>query len=286
MQCEGRQIVVSESHLSSNSRIEVTLQEGIATVRLVGPGGRALMDARLFEELGEAFESLDQDDAVRVIIVTGPGKNFSLGLDLKSAGGLLISLADKGDTGARQDFLELLRGWQDAITAVAACRKPTIACVTGWCVGAGVDLAAACDVRIASSDSVFSVREVRMGIVADLGSLQRLAGVIGDGHLRELALTGDDIPANRAAAIGLVNHLTNNAETATVAAAAMAARIAQNSPLVLRGVKEVLDTERGPRVAAGLRYTAAWNAAFIFSEDLREAMQAFADGRDPVFSGR
>ncbi|NYI76747.1 enoyl-CoA hydratase [Nocardioides panzhihuensis] len=244
------------------------------------------MDARLFEELGEVFESLDRDHAVRVVILTGPGKDFSLGLDLKSAGDLLISLAEAGDTDARQDFLELLHGWQDAITAVASCRKPTIACIAGWCVGAGVDLAAACDIRIASSDSVFSVREVRVGIVADLGSLQRLAGVIGDGHLRELALTGGDISASRAASIGLVNHVMDGAENAMVAAAATAARIAQNSPLALRGIKEILNAEREPRVAAGLRYTAAWNAAFIFSEDLREAMQAFTEGRDPVFSGR
>lgn len=276
----------SESDLSGESRIEVVVQERIARVRLVGPGGRALMDARLFEELGEVFRSLDQDDAVRVVILAGPGKDFSLGLDLKSAGGLLISLAEEGDTEARQNFLDLLQGWQDAINAVAACRKPTIACITGWCIGAGVDLAAACDIRIASSDSVFSVREVRVGIVADLGSLQRLTGVIGDGHLRELALTGDDISASRAASIGLVNHVLEGTENTMASAATTAARIAQNSPLALRGVKEVLDTERRPRVAAGLRYTAAWNAAFIFSEDLREAMQAFAEGRDPMFSGR
>jgi enoyl-CoA hydratase len=158
--------------------------------------------------------------------------------------------------------------------------------VTGWCVGGGVDLAVACDVRIASADAQFSVREAKVGIVADLGSLQRLVGVIGDGHLRELALTGDDVSADRAATIGLVNHVYDDADAARAAATTLAGRMAANSPLVLRGVKDVLDAERGPRVEAGLRYTAVWNAAFLLSDDLDEAMLSFAERRPPEFTGR
>lgn len=275
-----------ESDPTEHGRIAVDIREGVATVRLVGPQGRAVMDTRLFAHMREVFASLDDDNSVRAIVISGPGKDFSLGLDLKSAGRLLGDLAAAGDATARQEFLELLQNWQDAISAVAASRKPTIACITGWCIGAGIDLASACDIRVASRDAVFSVREVRMAMVADLGSLQRLVGIIGDGHLRELAFTGDDISADRALAIGLVNHLFEGASDAMDEAVALAERVSRNSPLVLRGIKDVLDAERGPRVAAGLRYTAAWNTAFLFSSDLHEALQAFTEGRDPVFTGR
>jgi enoyl-CoA hydratase len=123
-------------------------------------------------------------------------------------------------------------------------------------------------------------------MVADLGSLQRLAGVIGDGHLRQIALTGEDLDAARALRIGLVNDVFDTPEEAVEAALRIAGEIAANSPLVSAGVKEILDAERRARVAASLRYVAAWNAAFIGSYDLSEALAAFVDRREPIFTGR
>ncbi len=175
---------------------------------------------------------------------------------------------------------------QAAITAVADCRKPVVAAVQGWCIGGGVDLISAADIRYASADAKFSVREVKVGMVADVGSLARLPLIIGDGHLRELALTGKDIDAARAEKIGLVNDVFEDADAVLTAAQATAAEIAANPPLVVHGIKAVLDHSRSPRVDDSLRYVAAWNSAFLPSEDLTEAVAAVFEKRPPEFRGR
>ena len=153
-------------------------------------------------------------------------------------------------------------------------------------LGGGVDLIAACDLRVASADAVFSVRETRIAIVADLGSLQRLPAIVGSAQARELALTGRDIDASRAHAIGLVNQIAADRDAAWVGAQALAAEIAANPPLTVRGVKQVLDYSAGKSIDDGLAYVAAWNAAFLASEDLGEAVAAFAQKRPPRFNGR
>jgi enoyl-CoA hydratase len=141
-------------------------------------------------------------------------------------------------------------------------------------------------VRYASAEAKFSVREVRVAMVADMGSLQRLPGIISDGHLRELVLSGKDIDAARANRIGLVNDVFEAPAEALAAAREFAAQVAGNPPLVVAGIKQVLDVERSARVAAGLKLVAAWNAAFLPSVDLAEAMAAFSERRDPKFTGR
>ena len=176
---------------------------------------------------------------------------------------------------------------QGAINAVADCRTPTIASVHGWCIGGGVDLISAVDIRYASADAKFSVREVKLAIVADVGSLARLPLILTDGHLRELALTGKDIDAARAEKIGLVNDVYDDAEASLAAAHETAAEIAANPPLVVNGVKDVLDQQRIARVSESLRYVAAWNAALLPSKDLTEGI--YRDIREagaPNFTGR
>jgi enoyl-CoA hydratase len=149
-----------------------------------------------------------------------------------------------------------------------------------------VDLISACDIRLASADAKFSIRETKVAMVADLGSLQRMPRLIAPGHLRELAFTGKDIDAARADKIGLVNDVYPDRAALDAAALALAKEIAAAPPLVVRGVKHVLDQGDGKSVADGLDYVAAWNAAFLASEDLGEATAAFAAKRTPVFKGR
>jgi enoyl-CoA hydratase len=141
------------------------------------------------------------------------------------------------------------------------------------------------DIRYASADAKFSVREVKLAIVADVGSLARLPYILSDGHLRELALTGKDIDAARAEKIGLVNEVLPDADAALAAAHATAAEIAANSPLTVRGIKDVLDEQRTDAVAASLRYVAAWNSALLPSRDLKEAVSAMFEKRPPNFTG-
>ena len=143
---------------------------------------------------------------------------------------------------------------QAAVTALAECTKPVIAAVSGWCIGGGLDLIAAADIRLASEDAKFSLREAKVAIVADIGSLQRLPGIIGEGNLRELAFTAKDIDAARAERMGLVNEVFADQEAVLAAAHAMAREIASNPPLVVQGIKDVLEQRTSPAVADGLRY--------------------------------
>jgi enoyl-CoA hydratase len=266
--------------------MSVERQDHVAQVTLLGPGAGNAMGPDFFRELPVVFQALDADQDVRAIVLTGSGGHFSYGLDLHGMRDLLAPFFGDGvPASARSAFLAAVRELQASVTAVAACRTPVIAAVSGWCIGGGIDLAAAVDVRLASAEAMFSVREARMAIVADLGSLQRLVGIIGDGHLRELALTGRDITADRAERIGLVNDVYPDPASLLDAARALAEEMARNSPLVLHGIKDVLDAERAPRVEAGLRYVAAWNSAFLPSRDLREAMTAFAERRPASFTG-
>ncbi len=268
--------------------------EGVATLWLDRAEARNAMGVDLWRDLPRAMAVLSGDESVRAVVVAAQGPHFSVGLDLKAMGGLLTGGGGGGGGGggsasmaarARSGRTEVLR-LQDAITAVARCPKPVLAAVHGYCIGGGVDLIAACDIRLASADAVFSVREAKMAIVADLGSLQRLPAIIGAGHVAELAFTGKDISAERAKEIGLVNDLAADAAGVHKAAHALALEIAANSPIAVQGTKAVLAANEGRTVAEGLDYVATWNAGMLASDDLTEAVTAFMEKRAPKFTGR
>ncbi|OMC41551.1 crotonase/enoyl-CoA hydratase family protein [Mycobacterium sp. IS-1264] len=266
--------------------VTVEIKDQVAQVTLIGPGKGNAMGPAFWSELPELFPELDADPEVRAIVITGSGKNFSYGLDVPAMGGSFTPLLS-GDAlaGPRAAFHREIKRMQGAISAVADCRTPTIASVHGWCIGGGVDLISAVDVRYASADAKFSVREVKLAIVADVGSLARLPLILNDGHLRELALTGKDIDAARAEKIGLVNEVYENADATLAAAHATAAEIAANPPLTVHGIKDVLDQQRIAAVSESLRYVAAWNAAFLPSKDLTEGISATFAKRPPQFTG-
>jgi len=274
-------------------RIEHDQAEAVATLWLDRAEARNAMGVDLWRDLPRAMAALSADTSVRVVVVAAQGPHFSVGLDLKAMGGMLTAGGDSGSgrapasmaARARSGRAEVLR-LQDSITAVARCPKPVIAAVHGYCIGGGVDLIAACDIRLASSDAVFSVREAKVAIVADLGSLQRLPAIISAGHLAELAYTGKDISAERAKEIGLVNDVAADVEGVHKAARALAAEIAANSPIAVQGTKAVLAANEGRTVAEGLDYVATWNAGMLASDDLTEAMMAFIEKRPPKFTGR
>lgn len=268
-------------------KVTVDVADQIAEVTLLGPSKGNAMGPDFWRELPLVFTALDADDDVRAIVLTGSGANFSYGLDLPAMMPTWAPLL-AGDALAapRTRFLDEIRELQRSVNAVAECRKPVVAAVSGWCIGGGVDVIAAADIRLASADAKFSVREVKVAIVADLGSLQRLAAIVGEGHLRELAFTGRDVDAARAERIGLVNEVFPDQAAVLAAARTLATEIAANPPLVVQGVKDVLGHRREQQVADGLRYVAAWNAAFLPSEDLAEAAAAFLERREPKFRGK
>jgi enoyl-CoA hydratase len=266
--------------------VTVDLHGQVAQVTLVGPGKGNAMGPAFWAEMPEVFAKLDADRDVRAIVLTGSGNNFSYGLDLPAMGGALAGVLGGGGSALpRAEFHQTILRMQGAMNAVADCRTPTIASVHGWCIGGGVDLISAVDIRYASADAKFSVREVKLAIVADVGSLARLPLILTDGHLRELALTGKDIDASRAEKIGLVNDVYADADASLAAAHQTAAEIAANPPLVVKGIKDVLDQQRIARVSESLRYVAAWNAAFLPSKDLTEGLTATFEKRAPNFTG-
>ncbi len=269
--------------------LRVDVEGAVGWMWLDRPEGRNAMGPAFWRDLPRAMEALGEDDAVRVVVVAASGPHFSVGLDLKGMGSLLGQGRDAVGASAaariRSTRAELAR-LQAAVTSVACCPKPVIAAVHGYCIGAGVDLIAACDIRLASADAVFSVREAKVAIVADLGSLQRLPAIVGAGHLAELAFTGKDITAARAREIGLVNDVSDDVEGVHGAARALAAEIAANSPLAVEGTKAVLSANEGRTVAQGLEFVATWNAGMLAADDVTEAITAFKEKRAPRFTGR
>ncbi len=280
----------------SSEVLSVEREGAVATLWLDRPEARNAMGPALWNDLPIAMAALSDDDAVRVVVLAARGSHFSVGLDLKAMGSLLAGGGAGGGAGgvegapsaawrAKRGRAEILR-LQAAITSVAGCPKPVIAAVHGFCIGGGVDLIAACDIRLASLDAVFSLREAKVAIVADLGSLQRLPRIVGSGHLAELAFTGKDVDASRAERMGLVNEVHADRDALLAAARALADQIAANSPLAVQGAKAVLAANDGRTVAEGLDYVATWNAAMLASDDLTEAMTAFLEKRAPRFTGR
>lgn len=262
--------------------LSVSVADHVATVTLL----KTTMAPVFFTECEAAFRALAADAEVRAVVVRSSAKGFSYGLDLPAAFQAHGALFAGGGAKNRAELISLIRRLQASFDAIAACPTPVIAAIHGQCIGGGLDLASACDVRLCSKEAKFSLREVKVAIVADLGSLQRLPPIIGQGATRELAFTGKTIDADRALHLGLVNEVLDTPEALAEAASAMAREIAQNPPLTVRGIKDVLDFGAGKSVAEGLAYVAAHNAAFLASEDLGEALTAFMEKRAPRFSGK
>jgi len=276
------------------SVLTVERDGNVATVFLDRPEKRNAMGMPFFAQLPVVMGELGGDDDVRAVVIAARGPAFSVGLDLTAlanVGG--EQSADGQGNGndrpsqaivARRIHADVLR-LQGSISSVANCPKPVIAAIHGYCLGGGVDLTSACDIRLCSADAVFSVRETRMAMVADIGSLQRLPELMPYGYVAELAYTGRDIDAVRAERMGFVNEVLPDPEATLESAQQLAGEIAANSPLAVQGTKAVLAEARRARVEAGLRFVAAWNAGQLRSDDLGEAVSAFFERRPPKFTG-
>ncbi len=259
----------------------------VAEVTLRGPGKGNAMGPDFWREMPALFAALDDDPSVRCIVLRGDGPNFSYGLDLMAMMAEMGPLVTGDNLAAeRTKLLELIGRMQEACNRVARCRKPVLAAVAGWCIGGGLDLAAACDIRICSDDARFSLREVKLAIVADVGSLQRLPRIIGQAHTRQMAYTGGTVDAPSALRIGLVTEVLDSHEALYARAHSLADEIAANSPGTVQGIKQVMDYCEDKSTADGLRFVAVWNSAFLQSADLAEAVQAFMERRPPNFTGR
>lgn len=270
----------------SSDVLTITYDGTVATLWLDAAERRNAFGPDLWRDLPEAMHTLSDDDAVRAVVLAARGPSFTVGLDLKTMGPMLLQASNGGSEAQRRRALyREVKKMQAAITAVAECPKPVIAAVHGHCIGAGIDLITACDIRLAAEDASFSVRETKMAIVADLGTLQRLPRLIPHGHVAELVYTGKDIDAARARVIGLVNEVYADADALHEAAHTLAREIAANSPLAVQGSKAVLQAGDDLTATQALDYVALWNSAFLQSNDLAEAVTAFLEKRAPAFKG-
>ncbi len=264
-----------------DGRIELSVEDGVAHVELARPDKLNAMDRDMFAAIGDTFRALGRDPAVRAILISGQGRHFTAGLDLEYASRQFPASDDPGRAAeARLRHIEWL---QDAFSAVEAARPPVVAAIHGGCIGAGVDLASACDLRVASADAFFQVAEVDVAITADLGTLQRLGYLLPHGVLRELTFTGRRMTADEAAGYGLVNRVEADRDAAIGAGLELARAIAAKSPLAVAGAKRSLNHSRGRPVEEGLRDVAYWNAAALVSADLAEAVRARLGRKTPKF---
>ncbi|WP_024673195.1 crotonase/enoyl-CoA hydratase family protein [Pseudomonas syringae] len=261
---------------------KVELTDSIAHVQINRPDKVNAMNAAFWTEIIEIFDWIERNDAIRVVVLSGAGKHFSSGIDLA----LLASVANQmGDDAGRNARLlrRKILDMQASFTAVDQCRKPVLAAIQGYCLGGAIDLISACDMRYAAADAQFAIREIDMGMAADVGTLQRLPRIIGDGMLRELAYTGRTVGAEEAQRIGLVNRTFDDHACLLDGVFALAREIAGKSPIAIEGTKQMISYMRDHRVEDGLEHVAIWNAAMLQSPDLKLAMVAQMSKQKPVF---
>ncbi|ESO94289.1 hypothetical protein LOTGIDRAFT_232526 [Lottia gigantea] len=259
-------------------------REFVLQVEINRPEKRNAMNQAFWREMVECFNQISDDSDCRAVIFTGSGKIFTAGLDLMDMDNAFMQ--SDLDVGRKAMKLrKLIRSYQESFTAIEKCPKPVIACVHSACVGGGIDLIAACDMRYSSSDAWFCVKEVDIGLAADVGTLQRLPKIIGnDSIARELAYTARKFFADEAKQIGLIGRIFENKETMIQGALDTASLIASKSPIAVQGTKVCLVYARDHGVSEGLDQMVTWNQNMLQSEDLMKAMVAGMDKKAPVFS--
>lgn len=271
---------------------EIEVKDKIGHLVLSCPDELNTFRLDFWREFPAAVDRLSDDGGVRVLVVSSTGRHFTAGMDLSvfaggdgsdsaGPGAGLVSVGEpgRGNTARKRMILRM----QDALTALERARMPVLAAVQGGCVGGGLDLITACDMRYATEDAFFVVQETNIGITADLGTLQRLPKIIPSGVARELVYTGRRMSAARAREVGLVNEVYPDQESMLAAVHATAIEIATHSPLAVWGSKEMLLYSRDHSVSDGLDHVATWQAAALQTAEVSEAMRARVERRAPRY---
>lgn len=247
----------------------------VTHVELNRPDKRNAMNRAFWSEMVTCFNEIADDPDCRVVVVSGAGKIFTAGIDMMDIASNVLQ--PEGDDTARisWNIRKILSKYQDTFSVIEKCPKPVIVAVHGACIGGGVDLITACDIRLCTQDAWFQVKEVDIGLAADVGTLQRLPKVIGSRSLvNELALTARKMYADEARSCGLVSRVFVDKEAMMAAALEMAGEIAARSPVAIQGTKVNLIYSRDHSVQEGLNYMATWNMTMLQSDDVMKSAQA------------
>jgi enoyl-CoA hydratase len=263
--------------------IAVEVADGVARLRLDRPEAANALNEPMWFGLRDALRALDADPAVRVVVISGNGRHFCSGIDVAMLGGLRETAADDSPGHGADRLRRVILDLQECLTAVERCRTPVIAAVHGVCLGAGLDLAVACDLRYATADASFVLKEVDMGLAADVGVLQRLPRIVGEGVAREMAYTCRPVSGTEAKELRLVNGVHDDAAALEEGVGRLAAELAAKSPLAMRGTKHAITYARDHTVADSLDQIATWNGGQLISADLQEAVSAFLEKRPGVY---
>lgn len=261
--------------------IDLKIENYVATVAMARVDALNALSIEFASEIASVFRELGANDDVRVIIFCSKARIFCAGLDLKEAAG--------GDNTCAKGVMDTIRNSQplfDCCNFIEECPKPVIAAVHGKCIGGGLDMISACDIRLCTQDAIFCLKEAAIGLVADMGILQRLPRIVGEGFAREMAFTAANYSAQDAEKMGLINHIYADQAGLMSAAQKLAADIAANAPLGVKYTKEVLNFSRFVNVYEGMAMAIQKNATLLISEDLKEAMMSFLERRPANFKGR
>jgi enoyl-CoA hydratase/carnithine racemase len=271
--------------LPASEAISVDYADHVATIWLDRPRKLNAMAPAFWTEFPEIVEAVSDHSDVRVIVIAAKGRAFTSGLDLPEFAGLFANETGSSLAKQNRELYKKIKLMQHTFTVLDKARQPVIAAIHGACIGAGMDLITAVDIRFAAANTKFSIRETRIAITADVGTLQRLPRIINRGDANELALTGRDFSADEALRIGLVSKVLDDSEAVYSHAMAVASEIAANSPLSVQGTKAVMKAGDNLSVDQALEYVALWNSSFLKSDDIGEAMASFFEKRPPQFRG-
>ncbi|MFH1136230.1 MAG: enoyl-CoA hydratase-related protein [Pseudomonadota bacterium] len=249
------------------------------------PEKRNALNPAVWNALNDALAKAEADAEARVVIVRGEGVSFCAGLDLSPDNALFVAIGQAPNAGQKTTFFKEVLHVQRIHTRLDRLSKPTICAIQKHCLGAGLELALCCDIRLCTQDAVFSLPEAKLGFITDVGGLQRIVRVVGQGHAREISFRAHRFDAQKALRIDLVNEVFPDEETLNVKALEMAGEIAANPPLAVQGAKEVFLYDQEVSLEESLEYNAARSAMIVPSEDMGEAVTAYLEKRQGTFKG-
>ena len=263
---------------------DVEIDNSIAHIRFNRPEKRNSMNEDFWTMFPKEVEELDNSGEIRALIVSSTGPHFSAGIDLSMFKDDIVENETDDEMGrSRGYFLQQLKFLQNAISCLEAARFPVVTAVQGGCIGGGIDLITAADIRICTKDAFFLIEEINVGLAADIGTIQRLPKIIPAGIAREWTMLGEKVSAERAKEVGLVSSLHNNHEEMMSNAFEIAEKLASKTPLAMWVTKETLNYSRDHTVKESLENVALWNAATLHKEDVMSTMMSKMQKKKPEY---